>query len=53
MAAVHDRGVLRQYCTIKYACKQSMFLVDSALRGIPADVTFFAILCEGEQVDNG
>jgi len=30
-----------------------MFLVASALRGIPADVRFIAILGEGEQADNG
>jgi hypothetical protein len=53
MAAVHDRGVLPQHCTTKHARKQSMFLVASALRGIPADVRFIAILGEGEQADNG
>jgi hypothetical protein len=52
-AAVHDRGVLPQHCTTKHARKQSMFLVASALRGIPADVRFIVILGEGEQADNG
>ena len=46
MAAVHDRGALHQHCTTKHARKQSMILVARALRGIPPDVRFIAILGE-------
>jgi hypothetical protein len=53
MAAVHDSRALHQHCTTKHARTQSMFLVDSALRGIPPDVRFIAILGEGGQPDNG
>ena len=53
MAAVHDGGALHQHCTTKHARKQSMILVAGALRGIPPDVRFIAILGEGGQPDNG
>jgi hypothetical protein len=53
MAAVHDSRALHQHCTTKHARTQSMFLVDSALRGIPPDVRFIAILGEGGQPGNG
>jgi len=46
-------GALHQHCTTKHAHKQSMILVAGALRGIPPDVRFIAILGEGEQADNG
>jgi hypothetical protein len=46
-------GALHQHCTTKHARKQSMILVAGALRGIPPDVTFTAILGEGGQPENG
>jgi hypothetical protein len=46
-------GALHQHCTTKHARKQSMVLVAGALRGIPPDVRFIAILGEGGQPENG